>query len=543
MIRQKRNQSLISTLLVTFAIAGFSGCLELDQTIISKRPEHVVIGNPTPTPRDFKAINDNHKVLVAIFDTGVDYNHPDLKDNIHFDLNEAGQPIACGYDYYANDEWASYRVVDTNKYDIQERRQETQDEILKDTSVEDFNKKIALQREKMECEQKTLLEIDPQLERYTQAFRGLELEDGSTLHGTHVAGLMTYDTPEIGLVPFRVLPYFQDQKDKKDNNTGERDRFVQNFRDAVERVAKYRDAQGRKVRIINLSLGGSFSRPNGEGPEETQKFNRYVKIVTEELRSIIEQHPDILFVGAAGNDGGWSDNDARVQYPCGISADNVLCVGATTKEGRKTTFTNVPLNNVDLVFAPGFELKSLSPADRCPFLVKFMDEILNEGTNGNLCKMDKITKKWVSNASAIEGRKEMIMTLYKTCSKKENMYSLMSGTSMATPVVSRIAAKILIDRPELSTKELVSMIKEKGRPTESNVFKTWVLNMDRPSWQKPEDDTAINQVASTSARVPSIAGLNLENALTAAQMELAIKASKQFEGMKFNLTMGRSDLK
>lgn len=543
MIRQKRDRSSIAGLLTTVAIAGLSGCLEMDQTIILNRPEHIVVGNPTPTPRDFKAINDSHKVLVAIFDTGVDYNHPDLKENIHFDLDEAGQPVACGYDYYAMDEWASYRVVDTDKYKIEERRKETQDEILKDTSAEDFNKKVALQREKMECEQNELVKIDPRLRRYTEAYRGIEQEDGTTLHGTHVAGLMTYDTPEIGIVPFRVLPYFQDQKDKKDNNTGERDRFVQNFKDAVERVSKYRDSQGRKIRIVNLSLGGSFSRPNGEGAQEIEKFNRYVKIVTQELRKIIGEHPDILFVGAAGNDGGWSDNESRVQYPCGISADNVLCVGATTKEGRKTTFTNVPLNNVELVFAPGFELKSLSPADRCPFLVKFMDGILNEGSNGNLCKLEKATQKWVSNNSAIDGRREMIMTLYNTCSDKENQYSLMSGTSMATPVIARIAAKILIDRPELSTKELVSLVKERGTPTDSQTFKTWVLKMDRPSWQKPEDDDVVNRVASTSGRIPSIAGLNLENALTAAQMELAIRASNQFQGMNFNLTMGRSDLK
>ncbi|MCB0361894.1 MAG: S8 family serine peptidase, partial [Bdellovibrionales bacterium] len=366
-------KSIIKPTTLFLSLTALFGCYERDQTIVKNRPEHLILANPPPTPRDFRKINESHRVLVAIFDTGIDYNHPSLINNTHFELDENGQPKAYGYDYYANDEWASYRVVDTSKYEFSLLREEVQKEILKSTSVEDYNKKMQIDREKMECEQRELLEIDPRLEKYTEAFRGLEAEDGSTLHGTHVAGLMTYDRPEIGLISYRVLPYFQTQEDKKNGNIGKQDKFVQNFKDAVERLSKVKDSQGRGVRIVNLSLGGSFKRPDGDDQEAVEKFNRYVKIVTEELADIIKSYPDILFIGAAGNDGGWSDNISRVQYPCGIDAENVLCVGATTKDGRKTTFTNVPLNDVELVFAPGYELKSLSPSDRCPFLLKFME--------------------------------------------------------------------------------------------------------------------------------------------------------------------------
>ena len=308
----------------------------------------------------------------------------------------------------------------------------------------------------------------------------------------------------------------------------------------MERVSQIKDAEGRGVRLINLSLGGSFKRPNGDDPEEVEKFNRYVKIVTEELADVIKSYPEILFVGAAGNDGGWSDNISRVQYPCGINAENVLCVGATTKDGRKTTFTNVPLNDVHMVFAPGYELKSLSPADRCPFLIKFMDGVLNEKSNGNLCKYDKTEQAWLPNHTAIESRREMIMTVYNTCFNEENRYSLMSGTSMAAPVVSRIATEILLAQPDLGVKELIEKIKEKGVPVSSRNFKAYTLNMERPSWQAPETENVVANMSHN--RGPRVAGLNLDNAKSAQELELASRLAAEFKGMDFTMTMGRSDL-
>ena len=214
-----RSRFVFRVLFSLAVTANILGCYEQDQTIVKNRPEHLLIANPKPTPRDFERINSEHKVLVAIFDTGVDYNHPDLINNIHFQLDEKGEPIGLGYDYYANDPWASYRVVNTSNYEFSHLRKEVQDDILKTTSIEDYERKTKLQRDQMECEQTELLKVDPRLQRYTEAYRGLESEESSTLHGTHVAGLMTYDLPHVGLVAYRLLPYFQSQQDKKDGNT------------------------------------------------------------------------------------------------------------------------------------------------------------------------------------------------------------------------------------------------------------------------------------------------------------------------------------
>jgi len=105
---------LLSSLLLT-------GCWDLekhsDQTIIKE--EHKSIGNPEPSPRHFRANNMQHKIILGVFDSGVDYNHPELKRNIHFDLDRDGQPIGAGRDFLALDNWASNRLVNTRLYKFQ----------------------------------------------------------------------------------------------------------------------------------------------------------------------------------------------------------------------------------------------------------------------------------------------------------------------------------------------------------------------------------------------------------------------------------------
>jgi thermitase len=87
------------------------------------------------------------------------------------------------------------------------------------------------------------------------------------------------------------------------------------------------------AKIVNLSLTGPYSRAIDEA---------------------LSAHPDVLFVAAAGNDG--DDIGAAGMrfrpFPCGSDLDNVLCVGATGRNGAKTEYTNYGSGVVD-VFAPG----------------------------------------------------------------------------------------------------------------------------------------------------------------------------------------------
>src|SRR5690606_2718074 len=81
-------------ILIIFSLLSFGLCscqFMDDQTIISQDREK--FGNPTPVSRNFKQINGQHKVLVAIIDTGIDYNHPYLIENLHFKLNQNFIPV------------------------------------------------------------------------------------------------------------------------------------------------------------------------------------------------------------------------------------------------------------------------------------------------------------------------------------------------------------------------------------------------------------------------------------------------------------------
>jgi len=88
----------------------------------------------------------------------------------------------------------------------------------------------------------------------------------------------------------------------------------------------------------------------------------------------------ILFVAAAGNSG--ANNDASPQYPANYDSPNVISVAATDKNGLLASFTNYGASTVDIA-APGVSIYSTTP---------------------------------------------------------NNTYSTYSGTSMATPHVSAVAA-------------------------------------------------------------------------------------------------------
>lgn len=95
---------------------------------------------------------------------------------------------------------------------------------------------------------------------------------------------------------------------------------------------------GGQARVVNVSIGGSG---NGEAGTEA-----------------IRQHPNSLFVVAAGNDG--ADNDETPQYPCNVSLPNVLCVAAIDANGELASFSNFGARSVDIA-APGVNILSTVP--------------------------------------------------------------------------------------------------------------------------------------------------------------------------------------
>jgi thermitase len=102
----------------------------------------------------------------------------------------------------------------------------------------------------------------------------------------------------------------------------------------------------------------------------------------------------ILFVAAAGNDG--SDNDRRPHYPSNYDLPNVISVAALDRNDQLASFSNFGVKTVHIA-APGKDILST----------------------------------WLSDA-----------------------YREASGTSMATPEVSGVAALVVANEPGISMEKL-----------------------------------------------------------------------------------------
>ena len=132
-------------------------------------------------------------------------------------------------------------------------------------------------------------------------------------------------------------------------------------------------------------------------------------------REAIENYSG-LAVCAAGNDNHNNDNEFA-RFPASFEFPHVLAVGASTESGGKADFSNYGQTNVD-IFAPGEDILSCyTPA---------------------LCA---------------RGTHDIVHTVHKA-----NGYHFISGTSMAVPYVTGVAALLLAKNPSLTATEIKAII-------------------------------------------------------------------------------------
>lgn len=224
-------------------------------------------------------------------------------------------------------------------------------------------------------------------------------------HGTHVAGITIKDNPFARLLAVRMG---WDHRTLPPPHTKEQAQFQAKMYGDIIKYLKE-----NKVRVVNMSWrygAGAYEgllSLNGIGktPEERKKMAKEMfDIEKKALYNAFKSAPEILFVCGSGNE----NNDASFEeyIPASFSdLPNLITIGAVDNEGKKTSFTTE--GKTVRLYANGFEVESFVPGgDRIKF----------------------------------------------------------SGTSMASPQVVNVVAKMLALKPNLQPKEVISLI-EKGSDT------------------------------------------------------------------------------
>ena len=229
---------------------------------------------------------------------------------------------------------------------------------------------------------------------------------GNYVHGTHVAGITLKGNPWARLVTARISFDFKLQPDPCPSKA------------LAERGAKAHQAyvnyfKRHKVRVVNMSWGGSVKDGEealekcgiGNTTAERQKMAReYFEIEKKALERAFSGAPEILFVTAAGNSN--SDSSFGEFIPSSIVLPNLLTVGAVDKAGDEASFTSY--GPTVAVHANGYQVDSYLP-----------------------------------------GGKRVAL----------------SGTSMASPNVANLAAKLLAAKPSLRPAEVIAIIRDTADKT------------------------------------------------------------------------------
>ena len=229
---------------------------------------------------------------------------------------------------------------------------------------------------------------------------------GFYMHGTHCAGIAVRGNPAARLVVAR----FDDQlPDLPFPPTPE---WARRMGDDFRQMSDY--FRTRNVRVVNMSWGDdrqefelwlSKTGAGADPAERKRRADELFSIWRDAVTSAIKGAPSTLFVTAAGNSD--SNTGFTEDVPSSLRLPNLIAVGAVNQAGDETSFTSYG-DSVD-VHADGYDVESQVPG----------------GARLRL-----------------------------------------SGTSMASPNVVNLAAKLFALDPSLTPEQAIVLIKQGATATE-----------------------------------------------------------------------------
>jgi subtilisin family serine protease len=222
---------------------------------------------------------------------------------------------------------------------------------------------------------------------------------GNYSHGTHVAGITMEGNPYARLVNLRMEFDYHLLPDPCATKELE-DQNNRNYGEYVAFLKRHR------VRVVNMSWGGSVRDWErglelcsiGSGPADRKAMAReFFDKAKAALSAAFASAPEILFVTSAGNAN--EDSTFAEAIPSSIVLPNLLTVGAVDKAGDEAPFTSY--GPTVKVHANGYQVESYLPGG------------------------DRVA---------------------------------LSGTSMSSPQVTNLAAKMLAVNPRLTPAQLIGII-------------------------------------------------------------------------------------
>ena len=241
-----------------------------------------------------------------------------------------------------------------------------------------------------------------------QLHQVLELEKviGFYIHGTHCAGIAVRGNPAARLVAAR----FNDQL--ADLPFPPTEEWARRLGADFQQIADY--FKTRNVRVVNMSWGDdipefeSWLSKTGGGADPAERKKRAGQLYAiwrAAIETAIKSSPNTLFIAAGGNSN--SNAEFGGDVPASLHLPNLIAVGAVNQAGDETSFTSY--GDTVVVDADGYEVESYVPG-------------------GARLKL--------------------------------------SGTSMATPNVANLAAKLFALDPSLTPSQAIELIKEGATTSE-----------------------------------------------------------------------------